>query len=113
MATFNELAKRYAQRILDAIAQDGFSEYTTITASALRASKTVQEIKTVKRNIDGLVYTETEKPISESDKTRIIIEIQKELHLPSQRQMELVLEAASNDDLSDLADEIENILKGG
>lgn len=112
MATFNELAQQYAQRILAAISQDGFSKYTKITASSLSVSRTIQEIKSVKSDIDSLVYTKSRKPLSEADKTRIIIEIQKELRLPSQRQMEMVFEAASNDDLSDLADEIENILKG-
>jgi hypothetical protein len=114
MTTFNEhaqrYAQRYAQRILEAIAKDRFSTYTKITASALYASKTIQEIKSVKRDIDALVYPETRKPSSESDKRRIIVEIQKELNVPTQRQMESIFETASNDDLSDLADEVENIL---
>lgn len=112
MATFNELAKQYTQRILAAIRQDGFSKYTKITASSLSSSKTIQELRSVRKDINELVYIEGRKPLSEADKTRIIVEIQKELHLPTQRQMELIFEAASNDDLSDLADEIENILKG-
>ncbi len=112
MATINELARQYAERISKAIAEDGFSRGTEISASVLRASKTIRAIKSVKTEIDELTYTETIKPISETDKGKIVAGIQKELRLPTQRQMEIILEAASNDDLSDLADEIENILRG-
>lgn len=90
MATFNELAQRYAQRILAAISQDGFSKihknYCIVFIGLTNNSK----LKSVKSDIDSLVYTESQKPLSESDKTRIIVEIQKELHLPSQRQMEMI-----------------------
>ena len=112
MPTINELAKRYARRILNAIERDGFSKYKKVTASSLASSATINELKAIKQEIDGLYYSETKKPISEADKLQLITEIQRELHLPSRKQMEMIFESASNDDLSDLADEIENILKG-
>ena len=114
MTTFNELAKQYAQRIKIALAKDGFSKFSRITASVLRCSATIQESKSVKQDIEGLVYIETKEPLTKTDKQGIIIEIHKELYVPLQRPrpIRLILEEASDDDLFDIAGEIANILKG-
>jgi len=112
MPTYSELAKQYSDRIKSALAKDGFTVTSRISASNLRYSATLKELKAIKSDIDSLVYTESRKSLSENDKSRVLVEIQQELHLPNLRQMENLVESASNDDLSDLADEIENILKG-
>jgi hypothetical protein len=112
MPTFSELGQSYAERIKAALAKDGFTTTSRISASDLPYSSTLRELKAIKSDIDGLVYTESRKALSESDKGRVLIEIQKQLYLPNVRQIERMVEFASNDDLSDLADTIENILKG-
>lgn len=112
MPTFSELGKGYAERIRAALAKDGFTTSSRVSASDLIYSATLRELKAIKIDIDGLVYTESRKALTESDKGRILAEIQKQLYLPNLRQMERMIKAASNDDLSDLADEIDNILKG-
>ena len=112
MATLNELSQQYTRRISEAIAKDGFTKYSKVTTASLSSSSTLRELKNIKHHIDSLVYTGTQDRLSETDKNIIIEGIRQELNLPSQRQMKVILEAASNDDLSDLTDEIENILKG-
>ena len=113
MTTFNELAKQYAQRIQIALAKDGFSKFSRITASVLRRSATIQETKSVKQDIEELVYIETKEPLTKTDKQGIIIEIHQELYVPLRRPgLIRLLEEASDDDLFDIAGEIANILKG-
>ncbi|MCG7552040.1 hypothetical protein [Pseudoalteromonas sp. Of11M-6] len=113
MATFQELARDYAKRIKDAIASDGFTSRSRISPQDLRGSRTLQEAKQVKREIDGLIYKQSKKPLSEDDKRKIIEQIDQELGLPRNIQKSYnIVESASNDDLADLADEIENVLGG-
>jgi hypothetical protein len=113
MATFQELARDYAKRIREAIASDGFTSRSKISPQDLRNSKTLREAKEVKREIDGLIYTQSKQPLSEADKRAIRDLIDQELGLPRNIQRSHnIVESASNDDLSDLADEIENVLGG-
>lgn len=113
MATFPERAKDYAKRIREAIASDGFTSRSKISPQDLLNSKTLREAKDIKRAIDGLIYTQSKKPLSENDKRQIIEQIDQELGLPRKIQKGYnIVESASNDDLSDLADEIENVLGG-
>lgn len=111
MATFNELAKDYAERIRRAIRTDNFQTLRSLSPNDLIQSNTLREAKAVKRDIDSLVYTESNKPLSEQDKNRLVQDVDQELGLPRRTQKSLV-ESASNDDLADLADEIENVLRG-
>jgi hypothetical protein len=111
MAKFDELGQQYAERILKAISQDGFAKNTKISVEDLLTSETFREIKFVNRKIDSLVDMAGER-ISESDKGKVLVELQESLHVPTQEKIEVILLAASNDDLSRLAEEIENILKG-
>lgn len=113
MATFQELARDYAKRIKEAISSDGFTSRSRISPQDLRGSRTLREAKTIKREIDGLVYTQNQKPLSDADKRNIIEQIDQELGLPRRIEKRYhIVESASNDDLSDLADEIENVLGG-
>lgn len=113
MAIFQELARDYAKRIKDAIASDGFTSRSKVSPQGLRNSRTLQEAKKIKREIDGLIYTQSKKPLSEEDKRKIIEGIDQELGLPKNIQKSYhIVESASNDDLADLADEIENVLGG-
>ncbi|GGQ19067.1 hypothetical protein [Shewanella litoralis] len=113
MATLQGLAHDYAKRIKDAIKSDGFINKSKIDPKDFINSKTQQEIKAVKRDIDGITYQLTNKAITEDDKRIIIDEINRELGLPRTVQKNFQLnESASNDDLSDLADVIENMLGG-
>lgn len=113
MATLKELAQRYAKRIKDAIIADGFPTNKKINPKDLINSKTQQEIKAVKRDIDGLIYDINKQRLTEDDKRQIIDEINRELGLPRTIQKsDQLSESASNDDLSDLADAVANMLRG-
>lgn len=112
MATFQELASGYAKRIREAIALDGFTNRARVAPHEIRNSRTLQAAKEINREIDGLIYTESRQPLSDADKRTIKELIDRELGLPRRLQKGFALEAASNDDLSDLADVIENILGG-
>ncbi|SGZ09748.1 hypothetical protein [Moritella viscosa] len=112
MATFNEFARQYAQRIKDAIRRDGFRPNQRISSSDIARSYTLSEAKSVKQDIDNLVFTSTNQPLSEADKRKIVEQIDVELGLPKRKLNEKFVSNASNDDFSDMADEIENILRG-
>lgn len=113
MATIQELARGYAKQIKDAIASDGFTSRARVSPQELQNSKTLIELRKVKREIDGLIYTPSNKPISDIDKRNIIEQVDQELGLPTTAQKSFnIVESASNDDLSDLADVIENVLGG-
>jgi len=113
MATFQELASKYAERIKAAISSDGFSSRSKLSPQDLRHSQTLREAKLIKQEIDGLVYSQSQKALTDADKRSIIEKIDGELGLPKNIQKSYhIVEAASNDDLADLADEIENILGG-
>jgi len=113
MASFQELARQYAKRIREAINADGFNSRSKVSPKDLQGSETLAEAKRVKRDIDGLVYTQSRKQLSEQEKRKLIKQIEEELGLPQNIQKSHnIVESASNDDLSDLADEIENILGG-
>lgn len=113
MAKMKELAKKYANRIKVAINSDGFPTNKKIDPNDLINSNTQQEIKAVKRDIDGLIYEQSKQRLTEDDKRKIIDEINRELGLPRTIQKsDQLSESASNDDLSDLADAVENMLRG-
>ena len=113
MPTFNELARGYAERINGAINSDGFSGRTRMSSSDLRNSRTLSELKIIKGEIDNLILSDTNKPLDEIQKRSIVEQLETELGLPVYRQKSLnITESASNDDLSDLADVVENILRG-
>lgn len=113
MPTYDELAKIYAKRIKDAIRSDGFSLGESISVNDLRTSSTLREAKAVKRAIDNLIFTDSNKALSEDNKRSLVVKVNQELGLGGDfYKSHLFIESASNDDLSDLADEIENILSG-
>ncbi len=112
MATYEDFYKQYAKRILAAIGKDGFSPYSRITASQLRGSNTLSELKSIKQAIDGLVYEGTDNHLSTEDRNRIYRGLSQALRLPTLQKSIDLCEAASNDDLTDLVDTIDNILKG-
>ena len=110
MAPFQELARDYAKRIREAIPLDGFSNRIRVASQDIRNSRTLQAAKEINKEIDGLIYTASRQPLSDADKRTIKELIDSELGLPRRLQESIVLDSASNDDLSDLADVIENIL---
>jgi len=113
MATIQELARDYAKRIKNAIASDGFTNRARVSPQELQNSKTLIEVRKVKREIDGLIYIPSNERINDIDKRNLIEQIDQELGLPRTVQKSFsIIESASNDDLSDLADVIENVLGG-
>ena len=86
--------------------------FGNLLLNEIKNSKTLQTAKEIGREIDGLVYTASRQPLSDADKRAIKELIDRELGLPTRMQKSFAVESASNDDLSDLADVIENILGG-
>jgi len=111
MPTYNEFSKQYSQRILTALQADGLSRFSTVTENKLRGSETLTVLKSIKREIDNLVHEGTDTKLSVSEKNVIYRGLSKELHLSSFQTSINLCEAASNDDLTDLVDEIDNILR--
>ncbi len=111
MPTYSALAKQYSDRIKSALTKDGFTVSSRISPSSLRNSATLKELRAIRTDIDGLVYTEFGKSLSENDKNRVIGQIQKELSMPDPMRMEKQVKSAKNDLLPELAETIQNILK--
>lgn len=112
MPTYDDFSKKYAKQILEAFQRDGFTAYTKVSTQSLRGSSTVAALKSIKQEIDTLVYEGTSTRLSIADKNRIYEGLSLELRLPSLQKSISLCEAASNDDLTDLVDTVDNILKG-
>lgn len=119
MATSQELAFQYAQDIENALARDNFNPSTRINSHSFKFSKTYQAILDTRRSIDNLVYTSNNLPLSKADKELIYSLIVRELNNNNRRfstyssvRKSILVEAASNDHLTDLGDTIETILRG-
>ena len=83
MATYNEVSKRYVQRIRVALERDGFSGTRRITNFEFRYSNTFTVLKEIRDDINDLVYEKSQKPLSNTDKQKIYEGISEELRLPS------------------------------
>lgn len=112
MPSFDDFSKKYARQILEAFHRDGFTVYTRISVQNLRGSNTVSVLKSIKQEIDSLVYEGSTTTLSIADKNKIYEGLSRELRLPSLQKSAEFCEAASNDDLTDLVDTVDNILKG-
>lgn len=111
MPTYSDFSQLYARRILAAIQEDGLAFKDRVSEADLVDSNTLQILKSVKREIDSIVYEGTKNRLSRQDRERIYRGISQELHLPTLQKSIDLCEAASNDDLTDLVDTIDNILK--
>ena len=112
MSTFSEVGKQYADRIVQALASDGFVKVGSVRSSQLPASRTLSAFKAIGRDIDQLVMSDTKKPLSEEQKRAIYEAIAQELRLRSAVVSESMVRCASNDDLTDVVDYIDQILQG-
>lgn len=72
----------------------------------------MSEARAVKREIDSLIYENTDKKLTEVHKQQIIEQVRNELGFPLRDLNERFAVNASNDDFTDMTDTIENILKG-
>lgn len=112
MATLNEQAKKYTDKILAAIRQDNFQTLIRITPYDFKRSATFEVLQVIRNEINGLVYEETNKPLSDTDKSELYRKISEQLRLPSYRQLSerVIIKATSDDGLTDLIDAINSIL---
>ncbi len=110
MPSFDELSKQYAERIRAAARLDGNISYTL---SNITKSYLLQTLKSIKNEIDSLVYESSTRPLSIEDKNRILRDISVKLNASAYRQLSehILIKAASNDGLSDLIDIVNQILR--
>lgn len=113
MATYEELSRKYVDKILAAIKQDNFQKSIRITSYDFKPSATFAALREIRSEINGLVYQETQQPISEADKSNLYKQLSEKLGLPSYRQLSenTIVKAISNDDLADLIDAVNDIIK--
>lgn len=112
MATYDELSRKYVEKILNAIRQDNFQTTIRITSYDFKRSATFAVLKEIRSEINGVVYENTQRPLSDTDKNDLYRQISEKLGLPSYRQLSenKIIKATSNDDLTDLLDAIDSIL---
>lgn len=116
MPTSKELAKKYAQRIRDNVHKDGFYLNSKIKITWFRESHTYFEIQRINQEIDNLIYadntTEEAIKLSFEDKNRIYRLLSEELNTLAMQDGADFRESASNDNLTELLEIVNNLLKG-
>lgn len=110
MATFRELGGQYAEKVKAAIARDGFTRSTYLSAYTLRGTHVVGALREIaasldrERTIDG-------KPLTEEEKCAIAREAGLALGLPRPEEFNLSIRAASNDEYTQLVEHISSLLR--
>lgn len=112
MPSFEELAAQYASRIRVALGEDRFSTKAFLGPGDVRSSRTLAVLKTIDGEINGLVMSDTKKPLTPEQKRRIYEGIARELGLVDLTIGEAIVKAASNDDITDLVNYIDRIIRG-
>ena len=113
MATFDELARRYADEIAIAANRDKIGRAAGMLKEAsdvARRSNVVAALKSVNTNLDSLVYTGTSDHLSEEDKDRITRSIAESLGVDPSR-LRPAMKQASIDNAIVVVQDIENIIQ--
>ncbi len=110
MATKREIAKSLAQRIEEALRKDRLTRYSTVTASGLRGTEIVRELKELAKVLREARLPDG-KPLTEGEQDETASEAGEILGVPDPRSVGRAIKKASNDNLMDLVDEIDKIIK--
>jgi hypothetical protein len=106
MATFDELAERYAQQIRIAARADRPPKTASVKiesamaktdSTSIKGARLVGALKTVDENLDGLVLSDTRKALTEEQRTDILRQTGIKLGLKKPERLYLMVKEASND----------------
>lgn len=94
MATFQELAKRYAKRIRLGTRKEG-KKIASLTESHVKQSPTAQALKDVAMDINDLTYTGNSQPLNNDDRQKLSELISEELNFSDPDKLHMMLKEAS------------------
>jgi hypothetical protein len=112
MASFDELALKYAAIIRDALGRDGFVKSARASRQQVQTSHLLRALKQVHNEVEGLVYIATNEPLSETDKQIILRGTGEKLGIVRATALSESTKAASNDALDELINQIDDLLQG-
>lgn len=111
MSSFNDISKEYADRLLDAIYEDGFTKTASLNEVSVRYSRTTAVLKKISDELDTK-WTVDGNPLDEEQKKKITEGIAEHLGLSDVPVLRKAVKAASNDSYMELVTNISQILKG-
>lgn len=112
MATFEEIALRFARQIQMSLNQDGFGKRQNLTESTVRVSVTASTLREIADELDRLTYEETGRFLSEHDKTQLCVLVAEQLVADNNYAVRTAVRAARNDDFAILVDIVSQIIQG-
>jgi hypothetical protein len=111
--TPDELADEYADELATAAAQDRLARAAGALRGAARIAKgsnVTAALKKIHRHLESLVFTSTNKPLSEAEKDAIAEQTAKKLGLPDPKKLRPAMRQASIDNAIVVVQDIENII---
>jgi len=110
MTSFNEIGKDYANRVVTAIRQDGFTKTASLSTASLSGAHVVTALREISRELDTK-WTIDGKRLTEDQQRAIAVEAGRELGLDRPDVFHLAVKAASNDAYMELVEHISDIIK--
>lgn len=98
--TYKEIAEKFAQKIRNGAKQTELKESSSVTVIKEAFSKRdpiLEALKSIKNDLDGYVYSETKKPLSEDDKRDILKQAGEILGLSKPADLIYIVKEASNE----------------
>lgn len=106
--SFKAVGLEYAERIRAAVRTDT-AHGRLSSPDSFRSSDTLAELKEISRELDMLVESTTNKPLSDQDKRTILEHTDADLRLRPGQSRDFI-KAASNDQIADVLDKIDQLL---
>lgn len=100
MASFDEIAQKYAQQIRHAVIHSELNESATtplIKQAFVKKDPFVEALKGVNSDLSSLVYSDSQKPLSIEDKEDIIVRTGRELGLREPHDLIPLIKESSNE----------------
>lgn len=109
MPTFDEIAKKYADELRDALDSE-FTKKASVVEASVRGSVTAAVLKKIANELDRKWKVDN-KPLTEDQRDKITDGIAEALGLPDPAAIKRVVKSASNDAYMQMVQQISDISK--
>lgn len=110
MATLQDFGQQYAEEIRQALRQDRIARTAGLIKKAVdlaSSSNLAKAMKKIGKECEGLVYSSTNKPVSEEDKQEIANEIARQLGWDAPGTIRRLIKGGSVDALMQVSQQME------
>lgn len=111
MATLDDFGKKYGRQIRTAINEDIADRSLPSYSWEVPKTKTYKALKEVAEELDSLVDTTTNRPLTDAQKGQILEQAGMEVGRGTATDHRGAVKSASNDQLADLLDYIKKVTK--